>query len=475
MIASTFGAGYGGTASAQSASAIQPHWVGSWGASPAFPNGPEVVKQTIRQVVRLSLGGRAVRIRLSNEMGTSPLVIGSAHIARPGQEPGSIDPATDHVLTFSGRPSIIVPVGAPVLSDPVNLDAKSLDSLSISLYVPRATGPTATHPSGAATAYISDGGDATAAATLPNPSTSTARFFLSGVDVDEPDAGAVVALGDSITDGFGSAVDANHRWPDVLAERLVAAHLSLGVVDAGIGGNRILHDLPRAEFGPAALARFDRDVLSVPGVRTVILLESINDIGLSGSAGLSEQAVTADDITAGMRQIVERAHAHGITVLGATLTPFADTIGPGYYSKEGEEKRQAVNRWIREGDAFDGVIDFDAVLRDPVHTDHIAAQYDGGDHLHPNDAGYRRMGEAVDLALLRKKSPKGTWQWCASPSRTTFRPYLSALTHSTPFAPCWRPAAKQSRPPIGSFTMETGDTPRLAVMGGNRISMDHSS
>jgi len=287
MVAFAVGAGYGATASAQPASAIQPHWVGSWGASPAFANGPEITNQTIRQVVRLSLGGRAVRVRLSNEMGTSPLVIGSARIARPGQEPGSIDPATDHVLTFSGRPSITVPVGAPVLSDPVVLDVKSLDSLSISLYVPRETGPTATHPSGAATAYISDGGDATAATTLPNPTTSTARFFISDVDVaaDEPDAGTVVALGDSITDGGGSAIDANHRWPDVLAERLVAAHLSLGVVDAGIGGNRILHDLPRAQFGPAALARFDRDVLSVPGVRIVILLESINDIGYAAVNG----------------------------------------------------------------------------------------------------------------------------------------------------------------------------------------------
>jgi lysophospholipase L1-like esterase len=188
----------------------------------------------------------------------------------------------------------------------------------------------------------------------------------------------------------------------VLAERLVAAHLSLGVVDAGLGGNRLLHDLPQARFGPAALARFDRDVLSVPGVRSVILLESINDIGQPGNADLPEQAVTAEDIIVGMRQIVERADAHGIKVFGATLTPFGGASAPGYYTPEGEEKRQAVNRWIREGGAFDGVIDFDAVLRDRANPDHLAAQYDVGDHVHPNDAGYRKMGEAVDLVLLRK-------------------------------------------------------------------------
>ena len=314
-------------------------------------------------------------------------------------------------LLLSASPALAqdAPQLPPVLSDPVILDAQALDSVSISLYVPRATGPTSTHPDGVATAYISDGGDATAAPTLPDPTTSTARFFISGVDVavDDANAGTVVALGDSLTDGFGSAVDANHRWPDVLAERLVAAHVPLGVVNAGISGNRILHDLPRAQYGPAALARFDRDVLSVPGVRTVILLESTNDIGLSGSASLFEQVVTADDIVAGMRQIIERAHAHGIRILGATSTPFADTY-PRYYSKEGEEKRQTVNRWIRVGGAFDGVIDFEAAVRDPVHPDHFAAQYDLGDHLHPNDAGYRRMGEAVDLALLRKEKPAST-------------------------------------------------------------------
>ncbi len=379
------------------------HWVGSWGASPAFPTGPEVTDETIRQVVRLSLGGRAVRIRLSNEMGIAPLVIGAAHLARPGQAPGSADPATDHALTFNGRPAITIPPGAPALSDPVTLDVKALDSLAVSLFVPRDTGPAATHPLGRATAYRSSGGDHTAAATLPDAKTGPERFFLSGVEVEAPGASAVVALGDSITDGYGSTVDANRRWPDVLAERLAAAQAPMGVVDAGISGNRILHDLPEALFGPSALARFDRDVLSVPGVRTVILMESINDIGHPGSAALADQKVSADDIATGMRQLADRAHAHGLRILGATLTPYVGTIFPGYFTTAGEADRQAVNRFIREGGAFDGVIDFDAVVRDPAHPDHIAAEYDFGDHLHPNDAGYRKMGEAVDLTLLSAK------------------------------------------------------------------------
>ena len=380
-----------------------PQWVGSWGAPPAFPNGPEITNQTIRQVVRLSLGGRAVRLRISNEMGASPLVIGAAHLARPGQAPGSVDPASDHAVTFGGRPAITIPPGAPAVSDPVDISVAALDSLSISLFVPRDSGLAATHPLGQATTYLSDHGDETAAATLPGATTSTARFFLSGVEVDAPGASAIVALGDSITDGYGSAIDANHRWPDVLAERLAAAQAPLGVVDAGISGNRVLHDLPEAAFGPAAVARFDRDVLSVPGVRTLIVMESINDIGHPGSAALADQAVSAADITAGLGQIAERAHAHGLRVLGATLTPYADTVFPGYFSQAGEADRQAVNRWIREGGAFDGVIDFDAAMRDPARPDHIAAEYDHGDHLHPNDAGYRKMGEAIDLGLLSQK------------------------------------------------------------------------
>ena len=355
--------------------------------------------QTIRQVVRLSLGGTAIRLRISNELGTSPLVIGSAHVAMPGNAAGSIDPATDKAVTFGGRPSITLPPGAPALSDPVEMPVAALGSVAVSLFVPRDTGPAATHPLARATTWLA-GGDQTAAGTLEEPTTSTARFFLSGVEVLAPEGSAIVTLGESITDGYGSTEDANRRWPDVLAERLQAAGKDVAVVDAGISGNRVLHDVPESQFGPAAIARFDRDVLSVPGVKTVILMESINDIGHPGSAGLTEQAVSSEDIIVAMKQLIARAHAHGIRMIGATLTPYADTVFPGYFSEDGEVMRKAVNDWIRTGGSFDGVIDFDAVVRDPANPDHILAEYDFGDHLHPNDAGYRKMGESIDLSLV---------------------------------------------------------------------------
>lgn len=376
------------------------NWVGSWGAAPALPNGPEVTNQTIRQVVRLSLGGSALRLRISNELGTAPLVIGAAHVAMPGNAPGSIDPATDKAVTFGGRPSITLPPGAPALSDPIAMPVEALESISVSLYVPRNTGPSATHPLGRATTWLA-GGDQTDAATLEEPQTDTARFFLSGIEVAAvPGASAVVTLGDSITDGYGATENADRRWPDVLAERLNAAGKDIGVVNAGISGNRVLHDVPEAVFGPSALSRFDRDVLSVPGVEAVILMESINDIGHPGSAALTEQTVSAEDIIAGMKQLIDRAHVHGIRIYGATLTAYADTIFPGYFSDEGETKRKAVNDFIRDGGAFDGVIDFDAVVKDPAKPDFILAEFDFGDHLHPNDAGYRKMGESVDLDLI---------------------------------------------------------------------------
>lgn len=379
----------------------QDSWIGSWGASPAFPVGPELNNATIRQLVRISAGGSKVRVRFTNETGTQPLVIGAATIARPGNAPGSIDPASSKPLTFGGATSITVPPGAPAISDPIDLAVSPLDSLSISLFVSRWTGPSVVHPLAVQTAWISITGDSTTAPTLPDATESTMRFLLSRVEV-AAEGGTVVTLGDSITDGYGSGVDASRRWPDILAERLAkAGGPAVGVVNSGISGNRILHDLPEQMFGPSALSRFDRDVLSVPGVRWVVIMEGINDIGHSGSAGLPEQAVSADEIIGGLRQLVARAHGAGLKAYCATLTPYEGTVFANYYSAEGETKRQAVNQWIRTGKGCDAVIDFDAAVRDPAQPSKLKAEFDEGDHLHPNAAGYEAMANAVDLGLFK--------------------------------------------------------------------------
>jgi lysophospholipase L1-like esterase len=380
-------------------------WIASWGASDVFPIGQQINYQTLRQIVRLSAGGKQVRVRFSNETGLYPLVIGAAHIAKPpsGGPIGTIDAATDHALAFGGPAGVTIPPGAAALSDPVDMDVAPLSTLAISLFVPRWTGPSVIHPDGVATTDISGEGDFTAAAAIPSPKTSTSRFFLNEVDVNASGQPAVVvALGDSITDGYRSEVDANHRWPDRLAERLAARSGAepVGVVNEGIGGNRILHDHPEDLFGPNALARLDRDVLSVPGLRWVVLMEGINDIGHSTSADLPEQDVSAEEIIAGMKQIIARVHQHGAKIYGATLTPYEGTTFHGFYQPAGEAKREAVNAWIRSGGSFDAVIDFDAAVRDPDHPTRIRAEYDVGDHLHPNDAGYRAMGDAVDLKLF---------------------------------------------------------------------------
>jgi lysophospholipase L1-like esterase len=380
-------------------------WVASWGASDVFPVGQDINYQTLRQFIRLSAGGARVRVRFSNETGLYPLVIGAAHVAKPAPDAGAgaIDLSTDRALTFGGAGGITVAPGAAAVSDPVEMNAAPLSTLAISLFVPRWTGPSVIHADGNATTYISGDGDYTAARVFPSPKTATSRFFINEVDVEGPGRpAAVVTLGDSITDGYRSQVDANHRWPDRLAERLAARQSAepVGVVNAGIGGNRILHDHPEDLFGPNALARLDRDVLSVPGLRWVVLMEGINDIGHSTSADLPEQDVSAEEIINGMKQIIARVHSRGAKIYGATLTPYEDTVFHGYYTPEGEAKREQVNAWIREGGAFDAVIDFDAAVRDPAHPTRIRPDYDVDDHLHPNDAGYRAMGDAVDLKLF---------------------------------------------------------------------------
>ncbi len=386
------------------------HWLATWGASPVTPtppggpparSTPSFNNQTVRQIVRISAGGRRVRIRLSNAYGTAPLTIGAARIALAGGGP-AVKAGSDHAITFNGKPSAVIPPGAPLLSDPVDLPTSALAQLAISLYLPGDTGPCTCHALGMQTAYVSDTGDFTAANFAPK-GTVGARPFLAAVEVETTaPAKAIVTLGDSITDGVGSTLGANHRWPDLLAERLAARspRQAWGVVNQGISGNRITDD----GAGQNALARFDRDVLATPGAAYVVVFEGVNDLGLSYGRGLPPGAapprgkVTADDLIAGYRQLIDRAHGQGLKMIGATIAPYE---GASYWSPEGEAVRQAVNSWIRTGKAFDGVLDFDAAVRDPAHPSQMKDGLHAGDHLHGSDAGYRAMVGVIDLNLFR--------------------------------------------------------------------------
>jgi len=387
-------------------------WVGTWGAGPGGPplpaNTQTFTDQTLRLIVHSSIGGNRVRIRISNEMGTTPLRIGTAHIALRAEGAGNganTQAGTDRPLTFSGNTSITIPPGAPVLSDPVDLAVPAPSDLAISIYLPGTVGATTIHGTASQTNYVSLPGDFTGAASLPTQRTILSWPFLTEVDVAGGQAAggaAIVTLGDSITDGTRSTPDTNNRWPDWLARRLQTVrdpvqgiNMRLGVVNRGISGNRLLSNPPEGSLaGRSILERFDRDVLAAAGVRFMTLMIGINDIGNSSPTN----PVTADDLIAGYRQVIARAHAKGIAVYGATLTPFE---GAGYYSPEKEVVRQAVNNWIRSSDEFDGVIDFDRVTRDPAHPTRFLPAYDSGDHLHPNDLGYQAMGNAVPLELFR--------------------------------------------------------------------------
>jgi lysophospholipase L1-like esterase len=330
---------------AAAGSAAEEHWVATWAASPSPQMGDEAKmraeklqfqNQTLREIVHTSVGGSTVRVRLSNAYGKAAVEIAAAHIALRSRE-SEIVAGSDRSLTFSGRPSVSIPPDALVLSDPVKLNAHAASDLAISVFVSKASAGAGIHYSAQQTSYIGEG-DRARATSLSGAETITSWVFLTGVDVLAPDsAETVVAFGDSITDGARSTVDANRRWPNILADRLLAQHgrKEIAVVDAGIGGNRILHDAAtNVQFGVNALARFDRDVLAQPGVRYVIVLEGINDIGHAGTSAPDSETVSAEEIIAGLKQMVERAHEHGVKIFGGTLTPFAGTVFPGYYTAE---------------------------------------------------------------------------------------------------------------------------------------------
>ncbi len=362
--------------------------------------------QTLRQIVHTSIGGERVRVVLSNAFGTAPLAVGAAHVALR-QMDAAIAPKSDRALTFGGRPSTTIPAGAVIVSDPVSLTVPSFGDLAIDLYLPGDTAappapaanaaaaspvsPVTTHAGALQTSYVSTTGDHTGAADFPVMTMTQAWFFLARVEVAAAEqVGAIVAFGDSITDGTRSTANTNNRWPDLLAKRLAAQNIKIGVLNEGIAGNRVLGD----GAGVSALARFDRDVLVQTGVTHVIVLESINDIGLARDTALPSAA----DLIAAHRQLIERAHARGLKIYGATLTPFE---GAAYWTTQGEAKRTALNEWIRTSKAYDGVVDFDAAVRDPAAPTKIQQQFNPGDNLHMNDAGYQAMANAIDLALFK--------------------------------------------------------------------------
>ncbi len=407
--------------------ATDAHWVATWAAAqqqpnagrggggrgaggqapaaapapaPAAPPAGTLNNQTARMIVRTSIGGSRVRVEFSNAFGTAPLDMGAAHIAIRGQD-SAIIAGSDRPLLFNGKPAARVLPGAVLLSDPVDLVVPRLGDLAISVYVPGDSGRASQHSQALHTTYIA-AGDTTGQMEMADATTTAAWYWISSVDVMAPaDAGAIVAFGDSITDGTTSTVNANRSWPSLLAERLMTnpATANLSVLNLGIAGNRVLGD----GAGISALARFDRDVLSQPGVKYLMILEGINDMNGAGRGGATQgatptgPALTADDLIGGMKQMIERAHTHGIKVIGCTLTPY------GNATDAVEAMRQALNLFIRTSGAFDGVVDFDKVIQDPNDPRQFRQGYNNTDKLHPNDAGYKAMADAIDLSMFVSK------------------------------------------------------------------------
>jgi lysophospholipase L1-like esterase len=398
-----------GMAATSTAEPATTHWSPSWMAStqPIW-NGDFVLptglpfqfnRQTVRQVARLSIGGSRLRVVISNEGGAAPLYIGAARVARHAEGSAAVE-GSDRALRFGGQADVTIPPGARLVSDPVDIALPALGEVAVSLYLPQPSQPAGFHFDARQIAYVADG-DLTNAERLPAAATQwSTRVYVSGLIVETPrPPTTVVTLGDSLTDGNGSTPSANTRWPDALAERLVERNVA--VLNAGISGGRLLKD----GMGHAGLERAGRDVFAQPGVRAMIVLLGTNDIGWPGGPfAPSEPAVRAEAVIQGLRQLAEMAHAHNVRIMAGTIAPteraLEGTPLEGHYSPEKDKVRQAVNRWIREGGAFDAVVDFDAVLRDPARPSRLKAAMDSGDHLHPGDAGYKAMAAVVDLDAL---------------------------------------------------------------------------
>jgi lysophospholipase L1-like esterase len=410
-----------GIASGADADQNANQWIGTW-ATAAQPFAPKSLKtyrnQSLRLIVHTSTGGTKARIKISNTYGDRPLLIGGAHIARRTAE-AEIDPRSDRMLKFQAKSSTTVAAGSIVVSDPVEFDVPALSDLAVSLFLPQRTEAKTSHNLAKQTSYVSpETGDFTAAVKFPVAQTIQSWPFLTGVDVEAASGSAViVAFGSSLTDGDGTTADTNGRWPDVLAERLqkgTGGKLEIGVLNEGIIGNRLLYDSPKgadspfgAALGESGLARFERDVLAQAGVKHVIVGLGINDILFPAFLFTPpSEKVSAEDIISGYRQLIARGHRKGVRVIGTTNPPFENSAFPGlvaaFYSSERETVRQQVNDWIRSSGEFDGVVDLDAVLRDPSHPTQLLPAYDSGDHLHPNNAGCIAEGNAFPLALFAR-------------------------------------------------------------------------